>query len=64
MIANADSLTRLAEKKQYEVKQHKLEIKKHRRELQAAAQELEDFKQRLADLGIIFIGAGDTHGRR
>lgn len=64
MIANADSLTRLAEKKQYEVLQHKREIKKHRRKLQVAARELEDFKQRLAALGITFIGAGDTHGRR
>ena len=64
MIASVDSLTRLAEKKQHEVSQHKLQIKKHRRELQTAARELDDFKQRLAALGITFIGAGDTHGRR
>lgn len=59
MIACVDSLTRLAEKKQHEVSQHKREIKKHRHELQVAARELEDFKQRLAALGITFIGAGE-----
>jgi len=63
MVATAESLTRLAEKKQREVSQHKHEIKKHRRKLQIAARELEDFRQRLAALGITFIGAGDTHGR-
>ena len=64
MIANADSLTRLAEKKQHEVSQHKREIKEHRRQLQIAAQELECFKQELAALGIKFIGAGEIHGRK
>jgi len=65
MVAKADSLTRLAEKKQHEVSQHKREIKKHRRKLRTAAQELECFKQRLAALGIKFIGAeGNHHGRK
>lgn len=64
MVANADSLTRLAEKKQREVSQHKHEIKKYRRRLQIAARELEGFKQQLADLGITFIGAGENHGRK
>ena len=63
MVANADSLTRLAEKKQREVSQHKREIKKHRYRLQIAARELEIFKQQLADLGIEYIGAGEIHGR-
>jgi len=65
MVAKADSLTRLAEEKQYEVSQHKREIKKHRRQLQIAAAELDDYKRQLAELGIELIGVdGDTHGRR
>ena len=65
MVANADSLTRLAEKKQFEVSQHKREINRHRRRLKIAAHELESFKQQLAALGITFIGVeGNSHGRK
>ena len=65
MVAKSDSLTRLAEEKQYEVSQYKREIKHSRYKLRKAAAELEQYRRQLKALGIELIGAeGEIHGRK